>query len=73
VAKQHTDDSDALIDFYKEGSLPDLAALLIAHRFDDEGRCVSCSTHGNRAVSSGSSDYRTILRFSPDGQVVDSR
>ena len=29
--------------------------------------------HGNAAVASGGSNYRTILRFSPDGQLVDYR
>jgi hypothetical protein len=29
--------------------------------------------HGNTAVAPGGSDYRTILKYSPDGQLVDYR
>lgn len=29
--------------------------------------------HGNTAVARGGSDYRTILKYSPDGLVVDYR
>jgi hypothetical protein len=29
--------------------------------------------HGNTAVSPGGSNYRTILKYSPDGQLVDYR
>jgi hypothetical protein len=29
--------------------------------------------HGNTAVCPGGSDYRTVLKYSPDGQLVDYR
>jgi hypothetical protein len=29
--------------------------------------------HGNTAVCSGGSDYRTVLKYSPDGRWVDYR
>jgi hypothetical protein len=44
VAEQPTNDPvAALADFYGR-TLPDLARVLTAHRFDSRGNCVGCST-----------------------------
>jgi hypothetical protein len=38
-----------------------------------EGFTVWIYDHGNTAVCPGGSDYRTIVKFTPDGQSVDPR
>jgi hypothetical protein len=38
-----------------------------------DGFTVWIYDHGNTAVCPGSSNYRTILKFTPDGQSVDPR
>jgi hypothetical protein len=45
----------------------------LAKTLASSGFTVWIYDHSNRAVSPGGSDYQTILKFSPDGQVVDSR
>ncbi|WP_028923989.1 hypothetical protein [Pseudonocardia acaciae] len=39
----------------------------------DAGFTVWIYDHGNTAVLPGSSDYRTVLKYTPDGKVVDYR
>jgi hypothetical protein len=38
-----------------------------------DGFTVWIYDHGNTAVASGGSNYRTVLRYRPDGQLVDYR
>jgi hypothetical protein len=56
------------------GETDDLAELKqFAKELAAGGFTVWIYDHGNVAVASGGSDYRTILKYSPDGRLVDFR
>jgi hypothetical protein len=44
-----------------------------AKKWAFEGFTVWIYDHGNTAVCPGGSNYRTVLKFTPDGQSVDPR
>ena len=45
----------------------------LAKELATQGFTVWVYDHGNTAVASGGSNYRTILKYRPGGQVVDYR
>ena len=44
-----------------------------AKRLASDGFTIWIYDHGNTAVCPGGSNYRTIVKFTPDGQSVDPR
>lgn len=50
------------------GEMVKLAKTLVA-----DGFTVWIYDHGNTAVCAGGSDYETVLRYEPDGTLVDYR
>jgi hypothetical protein len=44
-----------------------------AKELASDGFTIWIYDHGNTAVAPGGSNYRTILKYSPDGQSVDPR